>query len=212
MPAPGQWMPDELFLRLVRQGLTFEEIAKENERQTGYRPDRSGVYYHKQRLWQGTGRAYNRVELIPEEWHVKPEHRSSRYCRWLGAESRRRRLASENKRYSRLSLTDQKALALMNRVLFKDDGETLWVIDYNHQKGFHLVRATPDDIDIVRRPKPLPRPEDDNRYPDGKEPPGHEVAPAFKLCVFQPAGPPGHRYGFPGEHALQLCLCPLVLQ
>lgn len=162
MAPRGVWIPDAQLLELLREGLTYEEIAERNWLLTGYRPSRGRVSYHARRLGF-VSPYYGRNELVPEDWHpIKKEHREHRLYKMLGAESRRRELSRKDKPYSEMSRTDGKWLRAMARELFGEDGEMLRVIDYDPEteEGFFLTPATPDDVVIVRRPKPSPQPED----------------------------------------------------
>src|SRR5215469_5867683 len=110
---------------LARSGRTLDEIAKENEVDTGFRPTRSTV--SKKLITIGEEpRHRSRRDLMP--WYVRQEHRSSRFRAMLQAESRRRA-------WNDLSATDQKLVSMLDDLLM-GRGVSL-VVGYHQAIGFY---------------------------------------------------------------------------
>ena len=138
MTTQRYWMPTSKLKALAKAGWLYGEIADENERVTGWRPDRGTVSRRLQQL--GVSRRHgSRRDLLP--WHIMPEHNNSRWRAMLQAESRHR--AGEN-----LSSTAQKNRAMLNDILFGRG--TPLVVGYDPAIGFYLVDKTDDDKDIIR--------------------------------------------------------------
>src|SRR5262245_30468887 len=104
-----RWLGDAAIRDMALKGASLEEIALANQQYSGWKPTRGTVSKKLSEL--GLPPRYGtRRDLIPKEWHVRPEHMSHRYRFWLSAESKRR--AGEQ-----LRPTDNRALDLMFSVL-----------------------------------------------------------------------------------------------
>ncbi len=140
MPVQRYWMATSKLRALAAAGWLYEEIAEENQRVTGWKPDRGTVSRRLATL--GIPRRHgSRRDLVP--WDIRPEHNGSRYRAMLQAESRHR--AGE-----RLSRTDEKLRSMMNDLIF-GRGVPL-VIGYHPEIGFYLADKNDADTDIIRKP------------------------------------------------------------
>lgn len=145
MPAQGRWMSTAKLRNLFNDGLTFDEIAEQNERSEGWRPSRSGVKRKYDALGMPPRRPSNK-DTIP--WQVRSEHNGHLFRHMLSAEARRRRGVS-------VSGTDRKLLGRMHDLLYGRG--TLMVIDYDAclSEGFSLALRRDEDTDVFRAPKDL---------------------------------------------------------
>ena len=138
MATQRYWMDTRKLRALAAAGWLYEEIAEENERVTGWKPNRATVSRRLAAL--GIERRHgNRRDLVP--WDVRPEHNSSRFRGMLQAESRHRAGQS-------MSKTDTKLRSMLKDILF-GRGIPL-VIGYDPEIGFYLTDRTEQDTDIIR--------------------------------------------------------------
>lgn len=145
MAAPQRWLPTAKLHQLANLGFTNMEIARANERATGYKPTSSAV----SKKLAKTGYAPRRMshkDLIP--WTVRPEHSHDPIYDGLQAVSRQRQGI-------KLSSQDQYRARVLTDLLAARGGP--FVVDYrpdvDPEHGFIFVRATAADTDIIRRPK-----------------------------------------------------------
>src|SRR5215813_5076743 len=140
---PGRWISDAKLRALFEAGVQYDDIAVINERETGWRPSRSGVMRKLERIVDPERlplRRHSSKDLIP--WAIRPEHNQSRFRYMLQSESRRRAGIE-------LSETDRKWLRLLEKLT--SGRRTPMVVAYDQTKGFYLVDRTEDDTDIIRR-------------------------------------------------------------
>lgn len=149
MPAQGRWMSAAKLRALFNAGLTYDEIAEQNERSEGWRPSRSGVKRKYEAMGMPPRRPSNK-ELTP--WNVRSEHNPHLFRHMLAAESRRRR-RDTGESLEEISDTDRKLLARMHDLLWGRG--TAMVFDYDPETvdGFSLVLRRDDDTDIIRAPR-----------------------------------------------------------
>lgn len=138
----SRWLADAAIRDMALKGASLEEIALANETYSGWKPTRGTISKKLSDL--GLPPRYGtRKDLLPREWHVRPEDMAHRYRFWLSAESKRR--AGD-----RLTAADQRALDLMFNVL-TGRGVDL-VIGYHQEIGWYLTDRTDEDNDIIRSP------------------------------------------------------------
>jgi hypothetical protein len=132
------WIDGKRLRNLAESGYTLDEIASVNERETGWKPDRS-VVSRKLRSMGIERRVGSRKDLIP--WRVRTEHYKSRWYYALLAESRRR--AGEE-----LAPSQQRDLAAL------DHAASLgMVVGYDREIGWFLAdRREGADTDVIRAP------------------------------------------------------------
>ena len=136
--ASNPWIDGKRLRNLAESGYTLDEIAAVNERETGWRPDRS-VVSRKLRSMGIERRVGSRKDLVP--WRVRTEHYKSRWYYALLAESRRR--AGEP-----LSASQQRDLAALDHAA----GLGL-VVGYDPRLGWFLAdRRDGVDTDVIRAP------------------------------------------------------------
>ena len=145
MPPSGPWMSTAKLRALFNAGLTYDEIAEANERSEGWRPTRAGVARKFERLGFPP-RNSSHSDLIP--WKIAPAHNHDRFRYMLQAESRKRQGGE-------LSESDRVLVSMLHDLLF-GRGRFL-VVGYDRKIGFYLTDRTDADDDIVRRPLPRPR-------------------------------------------------------
>lgn len=132
------WMPNAKLRALAEAGWRLEDIAMENQRVMGWRPDKGTVSRRLTAL--GIKRRHgSRRDLVP--WDIATPHTRSRFRAMLQAESRYR--AGHE-----LSRTDQKLRSMLNDLLF-GRGIPL-VIGYDPRIGFYLSDRRDTDTDIIR--------------------------------------------------------------
>lgn len=133
--------------QLFADDWTYDEIAAENERQTGWRPSRAWVM-RKREAMGFPARRLAHANLLP--WTVLPEHNESRFRYMLQAESRKRQGVA-------LSGRDQREVALLHDLLYgrtagADGTGMALVVGYDPRIGFHLLDRKETDTDIIREP------------------------------------------------------------
>lgn len=134
-------MPAQKLRALFRAGLTYDEIARINERSEGWRPSRAAV----KRKYETIGmppRKSRHTNLLP--WKMRPEHDTDRLRHMLGAEARSR----EGRE---LSETDRKLVSQLHELLFGRG--KLMVVGYHPEVGFYLAEREDTDEDIIRDPR-----------------------------------------------------------
>lgn len=134
------WMDSGKLRELAETGLSYDQIAEENENREGWRPSRSAV----KRKLEALGvppRHMSHRDLIP--WRIAPDHSDSLLRHMLQAESRQRQGAE-------LSETDRKLITGLHRIL--DRRGIPLVVGYDRKIGFYLVLREPFDDDIIRQP------------------------------------------------------------
>lgn len=138
MPPQRYWMSTAKLRGYARAGLKLEEIAERNEKETGWRPDKSTVSKKLRDIGEDARHA-SRSDLTP--WKIRPEHVNSRFRVMLQAESRRRTGAE-------LSDTDRKAINLLEDLIMGRG--TPLVVGYHPEIGFYLTDRNDSDQDIIR--------------------------------------------------------------
>ena len=136
----GDWMSTARLRAMLLAGMSYNDIADANWRETGWKPSKAAVMRARERLGI-PGRRASHADLLP--WHLLPEHRRSRLRYMLEAESRRRQGA-------KLTETDRSLVATLVDLLFGRNVSL--VVCYSPSIGFYLVERDETDTDIVRLP------------------------------------------------------------
>ncbi len=141
MPAPRLLPPADELVRMVRKGMTQQDIADETFRRTGNRVTRAAVSAALQRA--GVAPQRNRYsDLLP--WRVRVEHDGHYASRMLRAEGRLR-AGQEIPAREAQRLENWKATLQANHVVVHYDPDTV--------DGFHYVKARRGvDTDLIRVP------------------------------------------------------------
>jgi hypothetical protein len=147
MPVSGPWIDNAKLRALFNAGLTYDEIAEQNEHITGWRPTRSGVAKKFERLGYPARHA-SHLDLIP--WRksaggtgIAKKHDHDRMIYMLAAESKKRQGIP-------LTDSDRILVGLLHDLLF-GRGRFL-VVGYDTKIGFYLSDRTDDDLDVIRAP------------------------------------------------------------
>ena len=140
MAAPRLLPDKDELLRMVRAGMTQQEIADETFRRTGQRVTRAAVSAALSRA--GVPPMRNRYpELLP--WRVRVEHDSHYALRMLRAEARQRR-GEELPHQEESRLETWKNTLRKNNVVVHYDPDA--------PGGFFYVKARRQDTDLIRLP------------------------------------------------------------
>lgn len=141
MAAPRLLPEKDELLRMVRAGLTQQEIADETFRRTGQRVTRAAVSAALARA--GAPPMRNRYpELLP--WRVKIQHDAHYALRMLRAEARQRR-GEELPHAETSRLETWKETLRRNQVVVHYDPDA--------PGGFFYVKARRGDTDLIRVPE-----------------------------------------------------------
>lgn len=139
MPAPRVVPEAAELMRMIRRGMTTQQIADEVYDKTGVRVTRQAVSAALARAGYDSLRP-RYEDLIP--WRVKPVHGSHYALRMLRAEARRRAGEELGEMESRRLASWLKQLK-MHKVVVHYDRDT--------DEGFHYIPAQPGE-DLIHNP------------------------------------------------------------